>query len=87
MNLSSNKLQFKKITKECKDIFLTLLVENNIDIASKKITPIFKVFFQGTMYFNSINDYLKAVKLLKTAKEIEQQNFKNWLKEERLKLS
>jgi len=86
MNDFINKLEFKQISKECKDTFLQLLEQENIIILRKQITPVYKSFFQGKVYFNSFVDFGKAKKLLIEAKETEQEAYKIYLQTERAKL-
>ena len=86
MNDFTNKLEFKQISKECKDTFLHLLEQENIFILRKQITPIYKSFFQGKLYFNSFLDFGRAKKLLIKAKEMEQEAYKIYLQVERDKL-
>ena len=79
----TNKIEFKQISKECKDTFLTLLKENNIEVIKKQITPIYKTAFQGKIYFSTFQELIQARKLLSKAKEIEHNNFLKWLENER----
>lgn len=70
MESFTNKIEFSGISRDVRDVFLELLTFNKVEIARKQITPIYKVQFQGKLYFNNVMDYMKARKLFKEAKEI-----------------
>ena len=76
MNFDINKIQFTRISKPHKETFLQLLKDNSIEVARKQITPIYKVQFQGKIYFNNFSDYATAKKLFNEAKNIVIENDK-----------
>ncbi len=83
MDFTTNKIQFIGISKPHKELFLQLLSDNSIEVARKQITPIYKVQFQGKVYFNSFLDYTTAKKLFNEAKNTVIENDKKELEQKR----
>ncbi len=58
-----NKIEFKMLTKKDKDKLLSFI--KGLDVQHKVITPHFKSWFKGKIYFRTFIDYAKASKFKK----------------------